>query len=267
MNLPLNTFKRALASGETQYGLWLGLPDNSAAEICAGAGFDWLLVDGEHAPFDLQRIMAHLQALAAYPVAPIVRPVTGDPVLLKQLLDIGAQTLLVPMVDTAEQAQALVQAVRYPPDGIRGLGTSLARAARWNQVPDYLQKANEEICLIVQVETAKAMENLPQILAVEGVDGVFIGPSDLSASMGHLGDAGHPEVVAAIGKALQAIQAAGKYGGILCLDPALVDTYREQGAAFVGVGVDTLLLARGARQLVDRFKRKQVTEDNPQAGY
>jgi len=268
MELPKNAFKRALATGETQFGLWLGLPDNSAAEICAGAGFDWLLIDGEHAPYDLRSIMAKLQAMAAYDVSPIVRPVQGDTALIKQLLDIGAQTLLVPMVETAEQARQLVQAVRYPPQGIRGLGTSLARAARWNQVPGYLQNANQEICLIVQVETASALDNLAEIVAVEGVDAVFIGPSDLSASMGHIGNAGHPEVVAAINSALQTIKNAGKYGGLLCLNPDLAADYIEQGASFVGVGVDTLLLAQGAKNLVNRFKHGGAsTEEKPQAGY
>lgn len=268
MELPKNRFKQGQASGHPQYGLWLGLPDNSAAEIAAVAGFDWLLIDSEHAPFDLRSIMTHLQAIAPYDVAPIVRPVEGDTALIKQLLDIGAQTLLVPMVDTAEQARQLVQAVRYPPQGIRGLGTSLARAARWNQVPGYLHKANDEICLLVQVETATALENLDEILAVEGVDGVFIGPSDLSASMGYVGDAGNPAVVAAIEAGLGKIRAAGKYAGLLCLDPALVTQYVQQGASFVGVGVDTLILAQGARKLAQQFKSDEpVTDDKPQAGY
>jgi 4-hydroxy-2-oxoheptanedioate aldolase len=268
MELPKNRFKQGLASGQPQYGLWLGLPDNSAAEIAAVAGFDWLLIDGEHAPFDLRTIMSHLQAMAPYDVAPIVRCVEGSTALIKQLLDIGAQTLLVPMVETAEQAEQLVQAVRYPPQGIRGLGTSLARAARWNQVPGYLKKANDEICLIVQVETANAMNNLDAILAVEGVDGVFIGPSDLSASMGYIGDAGNPVVVETINTGLNKIRAAGKYAGLLCLDPSLAQNYVEQGANFVGVGVDTMILANETRKLAQRFKQgAPVEDDKPQAGY
>ncbi|WP_372985063.1 4-hydroxy-2-oxoheptanedioate aldolase [Marinobacter sp.] len=268
MELPKNRFKQGLATGETQYGLWLGLPDNSAAEIAALAGFDWLLIDGEHAPFDLRTIMSHLQAMAPYDVAPIVRCVEGDPALIKQLLDIGAQTLLVPMVEDAEQAKQLVRAVRYPPDGIRGLGTSLARAARWNQVPGYVKKANDEICLIVQVETASAMDNLDDILSVEGVDGVFIGPSDLSASMGYVGDAGNPTVVNTINKGLSKIRSAGKYAGLLCLDPSLAENYIQQGANFVGVGVDTMILATETRKLAQRFKQgAPVKDDKPQAGY
>jgi 4-hydroxy-2-oxoheptanedioate aldolase len=268
MELPKNRFKQGLASGQPQYGLWLGLPDNSAAEIAAVAGFDWLLIDGEHAPFDLRTIMSHLQAMAPYEVAPIVRCVEGNTALIKQLLDIGVQTLLVPMVETAEQAEQLVRAVRYPPAGIRGLGTSLARAARWNQVPGYLKKANDEICLIVQVETASAMENLDAILQVEGVDGVFIGPSDLSASMGYIGDAGNPVVVETINTGLNKIRAAGKYAGLLCLDPSLAQNYVEQGANFVGVGVDTMILANETRKLAQRFKQGAPVEDEkPQAGY
>jgi 4-hydroxy-2-oxoheptanedioate aldolase len=268
MELPKNRFKQGLATGDTQYGLWLGLPDNSAAEIAALAGFDWLLIDGEHAPFDLRTIMSHLQAIAPYDAAPIVRCVEGNTALLKQLLDIGVQTLLVPMVETAEQAAQLVQAVRYPPQGIRGLGTSLARAARWNQVSSYLQKANNETCLIVQVETASAMENLDAILQVEGVDGVFIGPSDLSASMGYVGDAGNPVVVKTINVGLNKIRDAGKYAGLLCLDPSLAESYVQQGAHFVGVGVDTMILANETRKLAQRFKKGAPVEDEkPQAGY
>ncbi|MCM0611498.1 4-hydroxy-2-oxoheptanedioate aldolase [Marinobacter sediminum] len=268
MELSKNRFKQGLAAGETQYGLWLGLPDNSAAEIAAIAGFDWLLIDGEHAPFDLRTIMSHLQAMAPYDVAPIVRCVEGNTALIKQLLDIGVQTLLVPMVEDAEQAKQLVQAVRYPPAGIRGLGTSLARAARWNQTPGYLKKANDEICLIVQVETVSAMDNLDEILAVDGVDGVFIGPSDLSASMGYIGDAGNPKVVDTVNKGLSRIRAAGKHAGLLCLDPSLTESYIKHGANFVGVGVDTMILANETRKLAQRFKQGAPAEDDkPQAGY
>lgn len=268
MDLPLNKFKQIMASDQPQYGLWLGLPDNTAAEIAALSGFDWLLIDGEHAPFDLRTIMAHLQAIAPYPVAPLVRCVEGDTALIKQLLDIGVQTLLVPMVETAEQARQLVEAVSYPPEGIRGLGASLARAARWGHVPSYVKKANQEICLLVQVETSNALNNLDAILQVEGIDGVFIGPSDLSASMGYVGDAGNPVVVSAITSGLAKIRATGKYAGLLCLDPSLVSTYVEAGANFVGVGVDTMILAQGTQKLAQSFKQTEpVTATQPQAGY
>jgi len=258
MELEKNRFRQALATGKTQYGFWLGLPDNTVAEMAAAAGFDWLLIDHEHGPFELRDILVQLQAMAPYPVAPVVRPACGDPALLKKLLDIGVQSLLVPMVDAPEQARELVSAVRYPPAGKRGLGTSMARAARWNQIHDYARQANGEICLIVQAETARAMDNLNAILAVDGVDGVFIGPSDLSASLGRPGDPGHPEVVSAISEGLRTIRAAGKYAGLLCLDPALVDNYVEQGADFVGVGVDTLVLSRGMRRIAARFGNKET---------
>ena len=254
MNLPLNKFKRALASGQTQYGLWLGLPDNSVAEIVASAGFDWLLIDHEHAPFDLRSIMSHLQVIAPYDVAPVVRPVEHSPALLKKLLDIGVQNFLVPMVDTAEQAADLVAALRYPPAGTRGLGTSMARAAAYNQIPGYVDQANGEICLIVQAESVEGMANLEDIVAVDGVDGVFIGPSDLSASMGHVGDAGHPDVVACIDQALATIAAAGKHAGIMCTDPAGADAYIAQGVNFLGVGADTLALAQSVRHILKSFR-------------
>ncbi|WP_271274263.1 4-hydroxy-2-oxoheptanedioate aldolase [Aliamphritea hakodatensis] len=252
--LPVNTFKQGLKGDQPLWGLWLGLPDSSCAEILAGAGFDWLLIDGEHAPFELGSTMRHLQAMAPYPVSAIVRPEEGRTALLKRLLDIGAQTLLIPMCDTAEQARELVQAVKYPPQGIRGLGSSLARAAKWNNVPGYLQKANDEICLIVQAETTTAMENLAEIAAVDGVDAVFIGPSDLSASMGHVGNPDHPDVVAAIEQGIAIINAAGKAAGLLCINPAKANDYVAKGARFVGIGVDTLLLGNAARQLAKSFK-------------
>ena len=268
MQLPPNRFRAALSSGAARYGLWLGLPDNSAAEILAGSGFDWLLIDHEHAPFELSDILAHLQVMAAYDVAPVVRPVDDNPALLKKLLDIGVQSFLVPMVEDAAQARAIVDALHYPPRGRRGLGTSLARAARWNQVPGYLHQAGDEIYLIVQVETQAAMANLDEIVAVEGVDAVFIGPSDLSASMGHIGDAGHPDVVAAINAAIETVVAAGKAAGLLCLDPALAGDYVARGASFVGIGVDTQLLAGGARGLLRSFGGQDDGEpEAPAAGY
>lgn len=267
MDLPLNKFKRSMSSGESQFGAFLGLPGSSVAEIIAAAGFDWLLIDHEHAPFELSDILAHLQVIAPYDVAPIVRPVDHNPALLKKFLDIGVQSFLVPMVDTPEQARSIVRSLRYPPAGTRGLGASLARAAGWGQVTDYLHKANDEICLLVQVETTEALHNLPQILQVEGVDGVFIGPSDLSASMGHVGDPAHPEVVTAISAGLESIAAAGKYAGVLCLDPSLVETYRASGANFIAVGVDTMILGQGARSLVQTFKAMPGLQAGPSAAY
>ena len=195
MQMPKNEFKAALQKrGWPLIGLWAGLADPVCLEICAGAGFDWLLIDGEHAPNDVRSVLAQLQAVAPYPVHPVVRPLSGDVNLIKQMLDIGAQTLLIPMVESAAQARQLVSAVRYPPEGIRGIGAALARAARWDRIPNYVHEANAQMCLLVQVETRKGLENLEAIAGVEGVDGVFIGPADLSAAMGHPGNPRHPEM-------------------------------------------------------------------------
>jgi 4-hydroxy-2-oxoheptanedioate aldolase len=261
--LARNKFLAGLETGKPQFGLWLGIPDTSVAEMMAGAGFDWLCVDDEHGPFELRGVMAHLQAIAPYDVAPIVRPADGNPALLKKLCDIGAQTLLIPMVDTPEQAADAARAVRYPPVGRRGLGTSMARAARWNTVPGYLKDANKEICLIVQAETLTAMDNLEAIARTDGVDAVFFGPSDLSASMGLAGQAGHPDVVAAVADGIQTVRAAGKYAGLLCLDEKQVGHFVDAGANFVGVGVDTLLLGNSARSLAARY----CGGDSENAGY
>lgn len=254
MQTPVNTFKQALARGEAQIGLWLGLADPYCAELCAGAGFDWLVIDAEHAPNDVRNVLAQLQAVAPYPVHPVVRPPVGDPVLIKQYLDIGVTTLLVPMVEDAEQAAALVRATRYPPEGIRGVGSSLARASRWNRYPHYLAEANDQVCLLVQIETVSALTRLEDIARVPGVDGVFIGPADLSASMGHLGNPGHPDVQAAVTQALKDIQACGKAAGILTADETLARQYLDLGASFVAVGVDTSLLAKATQALAARFK-------------
>ncbi len=250
-----NTFKTALLARETpQIGLWLGLADPYSAEICAGGGFDWLLIDGEHAPNDIRSILAQLQAIASYAAHPVVRPPVSDVHLIKQLLDIGAQSLLIPMVETPEQARLLVSATRYPPAGIRGVGTALARAAQWNRTPNYLKEADSEICLLVQIETRKGLENLDAIASLEGVDGVFIGPADLSAALGHRGNPGHPEVQAAIETAIGRIIAAGKAAGILSADETLARRYLELNCSFVAVGVDTTILARTTQDLARRFR-------------
>ena len=248
-----NAFKQALADKRPQIGLWLGLANGYSAELLAGAGFHWLLIDGEHAPNDVRSVLGQLQAIAPYPSHPVVRPPFNDPVIIKQLLDTGAQTLLVPMVQNAAEAQQAVRACRYPPHGIRGVGSALARASRWNREPDYLVRANDQICLLVQIETREAVDNLAAILAVEGVDGVFIGPADLSADMGFAGNPSHPEVQAVISRCITAIRAAGKAPGILMANEQLAQRYLELGALFVAVGVDTTLLARSAEALAARF--------------
>ncbi len=254
MQMPINTFKRALQAGETQVGVFLGLCDPYSAELMAGTGFDWLLIDGEHAPNTPESVMRQLQAIAAYPVRPVVRTVDHDPARIKQYLDVGVQTLLVPMVESADEARALVRAMRYPPNGIRGVGTALARAARWNGVDGYIARADAEMCLIVQVESRAGLAALDDILAVEGIDVVFIGPADLAASLGHLGNPGHEEVKAVIADALARIRKSGKAAGVFSADPAAAARYLDSGASFIAVGVDTLLLRNAAVKLAASFK-------------
>ena len=249
----LNPFKAALANGQRQIGFWLSMADAYLAEVSATAGFEWLLIDAEHAPNDVRSILAQLQAVAPYSSEAVVRPVNGDPALLKRLLDIGARNLLVPMIDTADQARACVAAVRYPPHGIRGVGSAVGRASRWSSRTDYLDIADSEICLLVQAETVTALDNLEAICAVEGVDGVFIGPADLAASMGHRGKPGHPEVQNAIEAAMRTIIASGKAAGTLTSDPVLALRYLELGCTFVATGVDILTFANAARKLAREF--------------
>ncbi len=256
MKLETNRFKQALAAKQVQYGYWLALADPYATEIAATAGFDWLLIDGEHAPNDLRSTLAQLQAIAAYPSQPVVRPVEGSNANIKQLLDIGAHNLLIPMVETAEQAEALVSATRYPPAGTRGVGAALGRSSRWLAVDNYDHEIENEICLVLQIESRKGLDNIDSILAVEGYDGVFIGPVDLAASMGHIGDTGHAEVQAAISEAIVKIAAAGKAPGILSTEAQKVKAYRDMGAIFIAVGVDTVSLASAARDLADSYRQQ-----------
>ena len=256
--MPLNQFKRALATGETQIGLFLGLANSYTAEIVGGTGFDWLLIDGEHGPNDLRSIIEQLQALAPYPVKPVVRTVDHDVARIKQLLDGGVQTLMVPMVETAADAEKLVRAMRYPPNGIRGVGTAMARAARWNGVEGYFGQADQEMCLIVQIESTTGLAGLDEVLKVEGVDAVFIGPSDLAASMGHLGNPGHADVKAAVNAAIGKISAAGKAAGVFSADPLAAAAYQAMGASFLLVGVDALLLRNSAVALADKFKKSDA---------
>ncbi len=254
MSLLTNRFKQALAAGDVQYGYWLALADAYSAEIAATAGFDWLLIDGEHAPNDLRTILHQLQAIAPYPTSAVVRPVEGSPATIKQLLDIGAQNLMVPMVETAAQAADLVRAVRYPPEGIRGVGAAIGRASRWLAIEDYEQNVDAGVCLLLQLESQAGLDNLDAILAVTGYDGIFIGPSDLAASMGHMGNTAHPEVQSAIADAIGKIRAAGKAAGILSTEDKLIQAYRDLGAGFIAVGVDTVSLAFSARDLARKYR-------------
>lgn len=254
MDMPFNQFKANLHAGKTLFGLWLGLAETFSAEICAGAGFDWLLIDGEHGPNDLRSILAQLQAIEPYHSQAIVRPPQGDHVLIKQLLETGVQTLLIPMVESARQATELVRAMRYPPAGIRGVGAALARASRWGRVEDYSTRANEQMCLLLQVETRSGFENLDAILEVDGVDGIFFGAADLAASYGYLGQSSHPRIVDMIESGLRKSSAAGKYGGVLCSTPEIVQKYHAAGARFIAVGVDALLLAAATTELLQIYR-------------
>ena len=249
-----NAFKRALVARRPQIGLWLALANGYTAEIAATAGFDWLLIDGEHAPNDVRSILGQLQAIAPYPAHAVVRPVEGHVATIKQMLDIGARSLLIPMVETAEQAAALVAAVRYPPAGVRGVGSAIARVSRWNQQADYLEHADESVCLLLQVESQRGIDALDGIAATDGVDGVFFGPADLAASMGHRGRPDHPDVQAAIDQGIARVLAAGKAPGILTTNEALAKRYLALGALFVAVGVDASLLAKATRDLASTFR-------------
>ncbi len=247
MPAPQNAFKAALNSGQPQMGCWVGLADAYTAEITASAGFDWLLIDCEHAPNDLRSMMAQLKVVEASTSKPVVRVPIGETWMIKQFLDAGAQSLLVPMVESKAQAEELVSAVRYPPVGVRGVGSALARASGFSAIPDYLTTADGEICLLLQVENRAGLADLDGILSVDGVDGVFIGPSDLAADMGHLGDPMHPEVVAAILDAMKRIKAAGKAPGILTTNLDFARTCLELGATFVATSIDVTLYAAAIR--------------------
>jgi len=253
MHLPVNTFKRALREGRQQIGLWVGLSSPYVIELLAGTGFDWLAIDAEHSPNDPRSVLQQLQAIQPYPAHGVVRTVSDDAAVLKQYLDIGAQTVLIPMVETADQAARAVAATRYAPRGIRGVGSALARASRWNQVSNYLQDCESEICVLVQVESVNAMNNLAAIAATDGVDGVFFGPSDLAASMGLLGKSGDPEVHKRVVNGIETVRGMGKPAGVLTTDLAAAQRYLEVGALFVAVGIDTLLLVSAARKLSAQF--------------
>ncbi len=253
MPAPTNRFKQALKDGKTQIGCWAAFADGYAAEIMGTTGFDWLVIDGEHAPNDLQTISAQIHALKHTETEAVVRLPIGNEWLIKQVLDAGCQTVLVPLVETAEQAAHLARAMRYPPDGIRGMGGAGARATGFSGIPDYVTTANEQVCLLVQVETAKGMENLDGILNVEGVDGVFIGPADLSADMGHPGNPTHPDVVEAIRTGLGKIAASDKSAGILAFKDEVAQDYLKWGAQFLAVGMDVVLLVNTARALSSKW--------------
>lgn len=252
VEIPKNAFKQALREGRQQIGFWSTIPDPYLTEILSGAGFDWLLLDSEHSPTDIRLMMLQLQAGRAGPSTLIVRPQVNDPVLIKQYLDIGAQTLLLPMIQSADEARAAVSAMRYPPAGIRGVAT-MTRASRFGRAENYLQRAEEELCLLVQVESKEAVEQIEAIADVDGVDGIFIGPSDLAASLGHRGDPFHPKVVQTIEAAIGRITATGKPAGILTPNVEFAQRCMDLGTRFTAVGSDMGLLLNGAEALAQKF--------------
>jgi 4-hydroxy-2-oxoheptanedioate aldolase len=253
LTLPPTLSQRLATAERAQIGIWVCSGSAIAAEICAGSGLDWLLVDMEHAPNGLESVLAQLQAVAAYPVTPVVRVLVNEPVVIKQVLDLGVQNLLVPMVDNPEQAAAAVRAVRYPPAGVRGVGSALGRGSRWNRVPDYLTRADTTISLTVQIETAAALRNIDAIASVPGVDAIFMGPSDLAASLGVLGQQEHPDVIAAVEAGIAAGRRLGVPVGVNAFVPATADRYLAAGASFILVGADVALLARSSEQLAARY--------------
>jgi 4-hydroxy-2-oxoheptanedioate aldolase len=253
MDLPRNAFKHGLAQGQLQIGLWCSLCSNITAEVVCDSGFDWLLLDTEHAPNEIPDLLQQLQAVARGTATPIVRPAWNDTVLIKRVLDIGAPSLLIPYVQNADEARRAVAATRYPPAGVRGV-TGTGRAARYGRVKDYLKTAHTELCLLVQVETRSALGQLEEIASVDGIDGVFLGPSDLAASFGHVGNPQHPEVQAALEDAVRRLTAIGKPAGILTLNEDEARRYIGWGYLFVAVGSDLGLLTRGADTLAKKFK-------------
>lgn len=264
MDLAPNPFKKALSSHQLQLGLWAAYADAYVTESLATVGYDWLLIDNEHAPNDLRSSLSQLQAMAPYETHAVVRPVRSDAALIKQLLDIGVQTLLLPMIDTPEQAREAVAATRYPPLGIRGVGAALGRASRWNKVPDYLHRAVDELCVLVQVETVAGLQHLADIASTDGVDGVFFGPADLSASMGLLGQQGAAPVRAAIHQGIETVKRAGKASGVLASDETLAREYIAAGATFVAIGTDVGLMGQAATGLLSRYRNTAATP--PRAG-
>ncbi|CAN7282344.1 4-hydroxy-2-oxoheptanedioate aldolase [Pararhizobium sp. LjRoot238] len=262
-----NTFKAAISEDRFQLGLWVALASPYAAEVVSGSGYDWLLIDGEHGPNDVPLLSAQVQAVARSGSHPIVRLPVGETWMIKQILDTGAQTLLIPMVESIEQARALVRAVRYPPHGVRGVGAALGRASQFSRIGDYLETANEEICLIVQIESRAGLAALDDIAALDGIDGLFIGPSDLAADMGYLGQPGHPEVTAAIKDAFERIRKAGKARGIMTLNLDQARLYRDMGADFMAIGTDVTLLVSATTKLREDFLTGGTSGAKPVAGY
>jgi 4-hydroxy-2-oxoheptanedioate aldolase len=257
MDMPRNAFKHAISKGQLQIGLWCSLCSPVAIEVVSHSGYDWLLLDTEHSPNELPMVHSQLQAISQGKAHPIVRPPWNDTVTIKRYLDVGVQTLLIPFIQDADEARDAVAATRYPPLGVRGFSAA-ARASDYGRIKDYHKRCEEQLCVLLQVETPEALANIESIAAVDGVDGIFIGPGDLSASMGYIGQPMHPEVVAAIEDAVRRIRACGKQAGILVPDEKLARHYIEIGCTFVAVGSDIGILARGAEALAAKFKQGET---------
>lgn len=254
MKIRKNLFKQQMEEGKPSYGIWNGIPHSYVAEICAGAGFDWICIDAEHSPFSMDSILSQIRAIQSHDVSAILRLPSADPILVKQYLELGVQNILAPMVESGEQAEMIAKAMLYPPAGFRGIGTGLARAAQWNRVENYLKVANDEVYSMVQVETVKGVEALDEILEVKELGLVFLGPADLAASMGYLGQAEHPAVVKAVISCIKKIVKAKKAAGFLTGSPEVIQAYKEAGALMLGVGADTLLLSKASKGLADLYK-------------
>lgn len=254
MQIPQNTLKSALKQGKLQHGIWLTSGSGVLAELAGNAGFDWCLIDGEHGPNTISEMLPQLQALAISGTSAVVRIASAEAWMVKQALDLGCQTILVPMVDDAEMARAMAKAMRYPPDGTRGMGAVLARASGFGSIRDYPHSANAQVCLMVQAESRAALDNIDAIAATVGVDGVFVGPADLSADMGYPGRPHHPEVEAAIDHIIARTVAAGKIAGIITFDESRFDEYAKKGVTFLGVGGDMLILNRALKSLAAQVK-------------
>ncbi|MEM6807391.1 MAG: HpcH/HpaI aldolase/citrate lyase family protein [Bacteroidota bacterium] len=254
MKIRKNIFKQQMEEGIAAHGIWNGIPHPYVAEICAGADFDWICIDAEHSPFSMDRILTQIQAIQSHDISAILRLPSADPILTKQYLELGVQNILAPMVESAEQAESFAKSLLYPPAGFRGIGTGLGRAAQWNRVNNYLEEANQEVYSMVQVETLKGVQALDEILEVTELGLIFLGPADLAASMGYLGQAEHPEVVKEVISCIKKIVQAKKAAGFLTGSADVIKAYQEAGALMLGVGADTLLLSKASKALADFYK-------------
>ncbi len=255
MQIRKNKIKEAFRNGKNTFGIWNALADTYAAEICGGAGFDWVLVDAEHAPYGHTSILHSIQALESHDTGIMVRTPSHDPDNIKKLLDFGVQSLLIPLVETKEQAEQLVKAIHYPPRGIRGVGAAESRAAQWSRVKDYYKSVSAELCLMIQVESVTGLNNLEDIAQVEGIDGIFIGPADLAATMDMLGQSTHEDVRKEVRRGLSIIKSAGKVAGTLALKEEVIQDYLDAGASFIGIAIDSYLLARRSEELAKKWVR------------